>query len=85
MNNVKKFQQSQESTYELGVNIAGDFVGIGGRTILGMGGAKIGATIGTIFTPGIGTIICGGVGAVIGAITASNIISSVKEKFKWAE
>lgn len=83
INNVKKFQQFQESAYELGVNIVGDFVGIGGRTILGMGGAKVGATIGTIFTPGIGTIIGGGVGVVVGAIAASNIISKVKEKFKW--
>lgn len=83
MNNVKKYQQFQESAYELGINVTGDFIGIGGRTIFGMGGAKVGATIGTILTPGIGTIIGGGVGAVVGAIAASNVISWVKEKFKW--
>ena len=85
MNNVKRFQQYEESAYELGVNIAGDFIGIGGRTVLGMSGAKVGAAIGTIFTPGMGTIIGGGVGAVVGTIAASNVISWFKEKLKWGD
>ena len=85
MNNVKRFQQYEESAYELGVNIAGDFIGIGGRTVLGMSGAKVGAAIGTIFTPGMGAIIGVGVGAVVGTIAASNVISWFKEKLKWGD
>lgn len=83
--NFSKYQNNQQSGYEFGVNMVGDFAGVGARTVVGMGGAKVGAVIGTMITPGIGTIIGGGIGAIAGAVAASGVVEWLKEKFKWGD
>ncbi len=83
--NVMHVAKGQQSSRELGINVAGDAVGIGVRAAGAGVGAELGAAIGTAFMPGIGTIVGGGLGAISGIVIASDFVEDTKEKFKWGD
>ena len=84
-NNVTDFTEGKQSKKELGLNVAVDTAGVGGRAVGALGGAEIGAAVGTAIAPGIGTVVGGIGGAIAGSKVTSEIIKDVKEKWKWGK
>ena len=82
-NNVIDFAKGKQSKKELGLNVAVDTAGVGGRAVGALGGAKIGATVGSTAGP-VGTLVGGIGGAIVGSKVTSEIIKDVKEKWKWS-
>ena len=83
-NNIIDFKKGKQSKKELGINIAMDTVGIGGRAVGAWGGAQAGAIVGTPFGP-IGTVAGSIAGVAIGYITTSQIMKDIKEDRKWGD
>ena len=84
INNVIDFKKGKQSKKELGINVAMDTSGIGGRAVGAWGGAQAGAIAGTPFGP-IGTAVGSIAGGAIGYITTSQIMKDVKEEWKWGD
>lgn len=82
VNNIIDFKKGKQSKKELGINIAMDTAGIGGRAVGAWGGAQAGAVAGTPFGP-VGTLLGSIGGGAFGYITTSQIMKGVKEEWKW--
>ena len=83
-NNIINFTKGTQSKKELGINIAIDTAGIGGRAVGTWGGAQVGALVGTPFGP-VGTLAGGIGGGIVGCITTSQIMKDIKEDLKWGD